>query len=421
MLKERLSKISTKVFYIAFAVIVSVALWFYVEITENSVQRNEVREIEIVYRNEDVLRNKGMLIASRVTEYITLTFEGPRSDMSKLAAPGAVTVEVDLANILSVGPVALNYDIILPQTINSSAVKIIGSSASRITLIVDRILERPVQVRVNYTGGTASDELIAESPEFDPQMISVRGPEEIISRIYYVYVPIIIENLSTTYTDDLEFLLFDENGEELDSSLRDSIEFSQETIRVTIPVREVKDIPLDVILSHGTGTSDANTAYRITPEVIKLSGDPEVIHDINVIILGTIDMLSFGLTNTEEFRIIIPEYLTNISGETVATVVVDVLGFDTAFRSTSNLQTINTPPGYRAEILTQSLDIRIRGREEDLALVSPINIRVVADLTDMGTGTMTVPAKVYIDGIEADIDAVAVGGEYKITVTIVAE
>ena len=422
MLKEKLKKILTKVFYIIFAVMVSLALWFYVEITENEVQRQEVPGIEIVYKNEDVLRDKGMIISERITENISLTFEGSRSDISKLAAPGAVTVEVDLANILNAGPAFLLYDIVFPQSVNTNAVTITERSANRITLVVDRISRRDVPVRVNYTGGTASDELIAESVEYDPQMITVSGPEEKISRIHYVYVPILRENLSATITEEFEFILFDENDEELHEDLRKSIEFSQETIRVTIPIREIKDVPLDVILSHGAGTSEANTVYRIDPEFITISGDPDAIRDINVFTLGTIDMLSFGLTNTEEFRIIVPEYVTNLSGEASATVSIDVLGLDIAFRSTSNLQTVNTPPGYRAEIITQSLDIRIRGREEDLALVSFINIRVVADLTDMGSGTMTVPAKVYFDGIAADIDAVVVGGgEYKITVTIVPE
>jgi hypothetical protein len=121
---------------------------------------------------------------------------------------------------------------------------------------------------------------------------------------------------------------------------------------------------------------------------------------------------------TEAFRIVIPNHLTNISGETEAMVHVEVMGLDIAFRSTSNLQVINTPPGFRADILTQSLDIRIRGTSDDLALVAPMSLRVVADLAEISPGTTRVPASVYIHGIDADIDPV---GEYFITVTIVPE
>ena len=104
--------------------------------------------------------------------------------------------------------------------------------------------------------------------------------------------------------------------------------------------------------------------------------------------------------------------------ETEAMVYIDVVGLDIAFRSTSNLQVINIPPGTRADILTQSLDIRLRGPADELAVITPMNLRVVADLTDMSTGTARVIARVYISGIEANVDPV---GVYEMTVTIVSD
>jgi len=420
MFKEKLSKISIKISYIIFALIVSVALWMYVEITENEAQTGvvPVPEESIVFRNDDVLRSKGLLISSVETSSLSITFEGSRSDISSLLVPGALTVEIDLANINSPGTVFLTYDIIYPQGVSRNDVEILGQSDSRVTLIIDRLLERSIQVIANYTGGTASGEFLVETVELDPQTITVWGPEEVVSQISYVRVPILIENLSSTYIDDLEFLLFDEDNEELEPELREALEFSHETIRVTVPIREIKDVPLTVTLTHGVGTTDANAVVRIVPSTIKLAGDPEVIRDINNIHLGTIDMLSFGLTNTESRTIIIPNHITNISGETEALVHVDVLGLDIAHRSASNLQVINTPTGHRADILTQSLDIRLRGVIDELDLITPFNIRVVADLIDLSPGTTRVSSRIYIEGIDVSVDPI---GDYEITVTIQTE
>ena len=418
MFKEKLSSITIRILYVIFALVVSVALWMYVEITENEVQIREITNIERVLKNEDVLLSKGLLISSIETELVSITFEGSRSDISRLAAQGALTVEVDLASIASPGVARLAYEIIFPQGVNRDAVRILGQSPSRITMMVDRVLVRTIPVRVSYTGGAASDDLLADTVEFDPHTITARGPEEIVSKIHYVRVPILIENLSTTYTDDLEFIMIGEDDEELDEELRESVEFSQDTISVTVPIRAIKDVTLTVDLFHGAGTSDAITSVAIQPTVVKVMGDPEVIRDFNSITLGTIDMLSFGLSDTFAFPISIPQHITNISGETEALVHVEVLGLYIAFRSTSNLQTVNEPSGHRADILTQSLDVRLRGARDDLELVTPMNIRVVADLADMGPGPNRVRAIVYIDGIEADIDPV---GDYEITVTIVAE
>jgi len=420
MFKEKLSKITTRIFYIIIAVIVSVALWLYVEITENERQKIEVSGVGIVYKNEEVLSDRGLLISAELTESLSFTFEGSRSDTSTLALPNAISVEVDLANVTSTGPISLAYVINFPQGVSSSSVEILGRSTNRVTVVIDRVLSRQIPVRVNsYMGGTASEELVAEAIDFDPQFITVRGPEEVVSRIHHVRVPIYRENLSATTTDDLEFMLFDVDDDELDNDLRSSLEFSHDTIRVTIPIREIKDVILSAEFVHGTSTSSSNVAWRVEPSSIKISGDPEVIRDINNIMLGTIDMLRFGLTDTIAFPIILPNHIiTNISGETEALVHVDVLGLEIAHVSTSHLFAVNPPLGFRAEVLTQSLVVSIRGLSDELAQITPLNIRVVADVTDMSPGTSRVSARVYIHGVDVNIDPV---GEYELTVSIIAD
>ena len=420
MLKERLNKISTKIFYIIFALLVSVTLWLYVEITENEVIALPIENIAVVFKNQDILHDRSLLISSWMPENLSMTIEGSRSDISRLSAPGAITAEVDLVNVTSVGTQPLTYQFIFPQGFNQNDINIRDISDSRITMIFDRMFTRQIDVRVSpYTGGTAAPgELVAEAVDWDPKVITIRGPEEIISRISYARVPIFRENLERTYTDDLEFVLIDENGEVLSDEIRELIEYSDSLIRVTVPIKEIKDIVLNVDLWHGESTSDANTQVSITPQYITVSGDPDALREFNSIQLGNIDMLRFSLTSTQPFPIIIPNNLVNISGETSALVHVDVLGVEIAYHSTTNIQTINDPPGYRITILTQSLDVRLRGTSENLSLVDEMNIRVVADLADMNPGTSRISARVLIDGIDADIDPV---GEYLITVRIQEE
>jgi len=420
MFKEKLIKISMRIFYVIFAVIVSITLWMYVEITENDVQVIDVSGIEIDFKNEEVLRDRGLLITSVTPEQLSFRLEATRADISRLTASGAMSVEVDLSTITSAGPSELSYNIIFPPLVSVGTDDILGRSAARITVMVDTLRDRQVQVRSSYTGGTASEELEADSVVFDPHSITIWGPERVVSRIQYVRVPIYRENLTTTYTDELEFLLIDVDGEILDDELRESLVFSQETIRVTVPIREIKEVPLVINLAHGASTSDANTSWDIEPAVIKLSGDPEAIRDLNQITLGsTIDMLLIERPETTmAFPIIIPNHLFNVSGETEAVVHIKIMGLSIDFQSTSNLHVTNIPSGYTANILTQSLVIAIRGTTDHLALVTPMNLRVVADLAGMSPGTTRVRANVYIDGLDADIDPV---GEYFLTVSIIPE
>ena len=420
MFKQILTKIfSSRAFYIVFALLVSIALWMYVEITEHDEQTVTVRDIQIVPKNMDLLRDRGFLISSMDPQNVMIEFTTTRAIGSRLLNPNAVTVEIDFRDVSKTGLANLSYDIIYPSDVDRSAVRAGARSVNRISVMIDRLWRVSVPVRVDYRGGTASEDLIAEAEEFDPRTLLVEGPEEILSLIAYAEVPIPREYLSSSITEDFPFILYDKDGEELDESLLESLSFSQDTIRVTIPIRQKKEIPLYAELAHTAGSTDANTTRTYFPTFVTVSGDPEALKDFNSIMLGTVDMSKFMRSDTWAFPIIVPHPFTNVSGETEAHVVVETIGLGIKYLVTQNLQVINTPPGLTPIIGTQSLDVRIRGSDEDLELVSVDNIRVVADLKDMNPGTAYIPARVYVDGVDADVGAVGV--DYRITVTLIRD
>jgi hypothetical protein len=99
-------------------------------------------------------------------------------------------------------------------------------------------------------------------------------------------------------------------------------------------------------------------------------------------------------------------------------VFVEVLGLGVEFLSTSNFHPINIPDGYVIEWVTQSLDVRIRGRREDLDHITPMSIRVVTDLRDYGAGPHRIPSRIHVEGIDGDVGAV---GDYWVTLRIVPD
>lgn len=423
-MKEKLRGILTKVLYGVFALFISAALWMFVEITENELQTQVIPVHEIIWKNQALLDSRTLLVASVLTDNLTITFEAPLTEITKLRT-GTVDVEVDLESVRSTGNVALSYDVILPEDVNEEAVSIAGQSASQIILTIDRIYEKEFKVEVDYTGGAVSSEYMIDSPIFDPLTIIVRGPEAIVSRIAHVYVPIVAENLYSTYTDERSFILIDEDGEELNGDYLESgtLTFSDDTILVTIPVKLMKTVPLQVELAHGITTSEANTSYTIEPSEITVAGEPDVIRELNSIPLGTIDMTSFALSTTREFQIIPPANVENVSNESKATVIVEVRGLAREYRSVSTFQISNLPAGYSAEVVSQSLDVSIRGTPTNLSLVRPENIWVVVDLTDANPGTSRVVARAFITGVDAEVEVTPnrSGEEYLIAVTVIDE
>ena len=406
MLRETLSKIfSSRVFFVIFSLLAAVALWMYVEITENEELPHRLNSVPVVFINEDSLRDRGLHKASHDPQTVELEFEVSRAIATRLTN-STVSVEVDLAGA-ALGHTAMLYNIILPSDVNRNVVNNITSrSVERISLNIDRVSVRTIPVRVEYTGGTASDDLVAQPVEFDPQTISVEGPEGVISRIDYARVPILRENLSSTYIDDLPFILIDEYGEVLDGYFIETVRTSQETIRITVPVIQIKDVPLVFHRLHGAGSTEQNTTWTVEPPFITVSGDPEALRGFNYLELGAVNMTRFSLEVTESLAIALPGHINNESGEISALVSVEVGGLAIEDFSVENLVVINTLPGHTARILSPSINVRLRGRSVDLADITAEDIRVVADLRDYGAGRERVPARVYIDGTEADIGAI---------------
>ena len=149
--------------------------------------------------------------------------------------------------------------------------------------------------------------------------------------------------------------------------------------------------------------------------ILHLHGDPTILDGVNKISVGTIDLSTFDPVITQKLTIIIPNDVENLTGETEVEVTVEVKGLSTVRRTSTNLDYINLPAGYTAEIVSKNLEVVVRGPDASLKSVAPNNIRVVADLSDISTtGTIAVPVKVYIDGF-TDVGAV---GEYKLYVNV---
>ncbi|NLA86352.1 MAG: hypothetical protein GX847_03525 [Clostridiales bacterium] len=258
--------------------------------------------------------------------------------------------------------------------------------------------------------------------DLSTEVITVSGPQDVVSNISYALVTLQRENISKTVVEQRTFTLIDENGHEVVS---DKLTFSQDTVNVEIPVNMVKEIPLKVDLIYGAGANSANTSYAISPATISLSGDAEKLDEINHLPIGTIDTTKFLNGKELVFPIVLPNETKNLTGVTEATVTVTISGLESTHVTTSNIAVTNETAGYSAEVITKSIDILLRGTPKDIEKITPdkkgdtdvpVSYRVVADLSDLGDteGTYSVLAKVYVDG---DVDVGAVG-DYMVTVRI---
>lgn len=246
-----------------------------------------------------------------------------------------------------------------------------------------------------------------------PDTIEVRGEESLVNQIEYAQVILEQTELSATFSGDLPYTLIGYNGDTID---REKLITNASFIRTTLPIYQIKEVPLTVNILPGGGANQQNIKYEIEPKSIMVSGSANDLEPLKEISLGEIDLSKITESETLTFSIPLAPELNNVSGVSEATVSITIKGLTTATLEVDNIEFIHVPIGYIPRKVTQTRQVQIRGTAEAVAAVSASQLRIVADLDQAvaTTGTQTIPVKVYLDSA-GDVGVV---GDYNIVVSI---
>ena len=407
---------SSRALYIVLACILSVILWLYVASNENTDIEAQLTGLEIDYiGGDDILQDRKLLVTEKDQQSVSLTILGKRSVISSINKED-VRVSVDLTDIRSTGVYEKVYTVTFPEGIKEDAVLIVKRSPEFVTVNIDKLMTKSVEVRGDFEGSIAEG-YMQEPITYEPATVQVTGPEEIVSHISCARVVLDRENLNRTVTGSVSYTLLDYEDQAVDTREL-SVDVTQ--VEYTIPIVMVKDIVLTVELIEGGGATEANAVVDVRPKVLTLTGDAELLQSINQLSLGTIDLASFEQSYTATFPIPLPNGAENLSGDKEAAVTVSIKGLSSRHIITTNIEFINVSEGYVAKRITQYKEVVIRGPEEIVALVDQGSVHVVADLSDIGNavGRYSVPTTVYITGYSG---VGIVEGNYNVVISLEEE
>ena len=407
----------SRVFWMILSLFAASLLWMYVTTTEGVEVQKTLTGVKIEFLGADAMRaSSDLIVTEQDRTSVNLTLSGTRRVLSKLTNSN-VTATVNLNNVTADGRYSVSYDIAFPAGINANEVTVVHTSSDVVNFYVDKLARKTVEVKGAFTGNTAEGYLADESMVFDPLVVAISGPKTVISKVDHAFVAITREEVDRTLSYSTTYSLVDANNNPVEDS---SIQRETEEVTVTLNVLSTKEVPLDVTIIDGGGaTRDANSRIEITPSSIMLAGDAAAIDSTTKLILGTINLSTFATDFSATYTIIPPNGTENMTGVTEATVTVSITGVATKSFSVNpdNIICINVPDGYDAENITQALNVTVRAPQEVLDRISEVNLRAVADLSNLGTnasGVFTPTVEIKIDGFP---EAGCVG-EYKIYITL---
>lgn len=406
---------NSRLFWAIIAVLASLSLWVYVISQESEEYKQTFRGVKLELVGEDILLNsRNLVVTDPSTSTVTVEVTGPRRIVGSWSADDLIA-QVDVSKLTLSAFTSLQYTVKFPDGTDTSGVKTSSKTPETVNFMVSAQTKKVIPVAGSFEGRVA-DGFTAEAPEFEPSTITVYGPETYLKNISRAWVEFGSQEVNTTYSIDIGYTLQDENGEECSTT---GLSFSDDTVRATLRILEIKKIPLKVILIPGAGaSSETNTTYSVEPDSITLAGDSSILSGLNQITLATIDLSEVDRNFTANYLIVYDDGLRNLSGITEAKVDVEIVGLETRTFTIprENISCSNVTKGYSADVQNENLVVKLRGTKEDLDQIAPENIRAVADLNDYNTsvGEFMIPADITVDG-SLNVGAF---GEYTVSVRI---
>lgn len=408
---------NSKVFYMILAVMCSIGLWLYIDIIEAPQSTTTVYNIPVTFIGEDRLEEDGLMIISGKNTTVNLQLEGSRTAVSQVNRNNITITVQAYAQINSEGHYSLLYDVDFPSSV-ASQLRIVSRSIDAIDVDVVQMTSKTVEIQGKFVGTAAEGARISDTDfEFEQNEVTVSGERRLVEQVDHALVTLDVDDLSSTWSGELPIVLVDADGNEVDMT---NLTCDITEVYTIFPVQTVKEVPLTVSFTSGAGATSENATATIDPETVTISGTPERLDQIESINLGSIDLSQIVTSEVVNMTIPVPEGVSIISGITSAKVTVSMSGLDTRIVQTSDIELINTPEWIsNVDLVTQALEVRIRGASDTMKLVQDQDVYVIVDLSTLdegAEGTRTLVATVGVRGF-ADVGAV---GEYQVVVNITA-
>lgn len=412
---ERKKMDRQKAMYLALSCLVAVTLWIFVDLTGDNGDAKKVEidinNIPIEYLNTDtVLAQRGlMLLEEGTTQTVNVKLTASTRWNSTSLDRSAVRATVDLADVTETGTQRLNITILYPDGTEGISKK--SSSPSMATVNIGELYHKEVEVRCERVG-TVAEGYSAGELELSPSVLEIRGQKEDIDPVSYVKVVLNYDDATSTITQELDFQYYDANDQLLSGN---GIHPTVDKITATLPVNVTKELTLTMNFIQSPGARLTNTVWDIEPRSILVSGDAELLKDVETIVLDDFDLASLDSNTRYSYTIPLPEGCENLSGVTKATLTISFKDMKSAPVTTTRIQCENVPEGKVADVLTEQLTVVIYGTSADVDAVTGSDLLAVADLTDFGSaaGTYTVPVE-----IRSQRGDLGISGTYQIRVTL---
>lgn len=375
------------------ALVFSIALWMIVVNVDDPEQtKTFTATVQVI--NENVLTDQGKYYTLTDGNTVSFRVTAQRSVLERLSSSDfTATADMDYLEDDERIPVDI--------TVNryASSVRI---SAQRLYLKVEVGDEMDARFSIRgETTGDPADGFAVDEVSVVPNVISVRGPAEYVSKIESVraYCDVTGRNMDTSET--VVPVFYDADGKEVDTT---RLQVSVDTVDVYVEIVSVKEVPIVVETSGSLADGLELTGITTDPATVMIKGESSELNRVtNITIPASVISLSDitqDLTTTVDITSYLPDGVTLLdSQDAQVSVKVGVAGettqeFDVPV---DNISVRNLERGYTTSFSASTVKVSITALQSELSRLSANSITGYVDVSGLVPGTYNLPITMNLD------------------------
>ncbi len=365
------------------AFIFAFLLWLVVVNIDDPTQTRTFTAV-VTVTNGDVLKSSGKLYEIKDgINTVSFRVTAKRSIIEKLS-PSDFSAVADMNN--------LENEERIPVTIAAKSYAnyiTISSKQNYLYVVLEDEKTQRFVISAQTTGNTEPG-LAVDTVTCSPTVLTVTGPEEVVSTINSVVATANITGVTSNFTESVIPKFYTERGDEVDAK---ELSLSVSTVSVSVAFSNTKAVDV-VVKTSGTLSSDLTLeSIKTDPSSVMIIGEASALNDVTSITIPESVINLSDLTGSFSTTVDISSYLpagVSLADTSSAKVTITVLmageTSSTVDVAADNIEFKNVPEGMKVTLNSSDVKVNVFGTEKALSEISAKNLKGYVDCSGLAAG-----------------------------------
>jgi len=370
------------------ALVLAISVWISAVTSENP---NEVRIYPSPIPLEVIGQDPSLLVSGDLPPSVEITLRAPRSVWEQLTAQDdSVQASLDLSG-LSAGPHTVDIQI----RVGVRPYQIVLQNPKTVSINLEPIATQALPVDISLSGQPAAG-FQAGDATLDPTQVVISGPESIVKQAVKARVRVSLDGVREAVDQSISIQVVDVRNSQLSG-----ITITPATLHVNIPVSQqggFRDVAVKVVVQGQVASGYRLENISVFPPVITVfSSNPERVNSLpGVVETELLDLQDAKENISTRLALSLADDITVIGSKTVQ-VTVGVTPIQTSLTLLNQpINIVGLPEGLAAQVSPQTIDVIISGPLPVLDALTPQDVTVNVNVTDLEPGTHQLTPKVAL-------------------------